>query len=303
MRKELKTSQTPSLTKYYPPLYHNHARLTDHSKAERRNISGGRDAERFVNIPVVFPIFGAKLSHNTVQVNVSLNSLPSYGELIAKILSAGESILWSLFEEDDDFAAAMRQAKTYWSVPGRVYFVWDFAPQIHFTETGCTLPSYGISEASYMSAEEFGEYLHAAYAGRISYILVATELTRGKITETGLEEPKQSQQEKKKAKGPDGKPPGGALLEEGSGSTTPQQQPLPKQASQTASSQGDAVKIGQQESAETGNTIHPGPHRYINFQGSKIAEEHERLGGVIAALIVMLWLLYPLARIINAFFL
>jgi hypothetical protein len=178
-----------------------------------------------------------------------------------KILRAGEGLLWSSSEEDrNDVSAALHELEKSILTPGCVYFVWDFAPQIHFKQTGYTMPKYGTTDAFCLDSEEFGEYLRAACTGRISYIFVATETMGDEVTGTSSEELEKSQQEKKDGKGLDGIL-SGTLSKEGSRSTAPLQQPLlPKQASQKASSQGNAVKIDRGESAGTGNTIHPGPH-------------------------------------------
>lgn len=308
MRKELKASQTPSLPSDHSLLLHDHPSLSDHSETERRNILCGRDTERFVNIPVVLPIFGAKLPHNTVQIKVSRNGPSTYDELIEKILSATEGLFRNLFEEgDDNLPAVLHQLERWMSTTCCVYFVWDFAPQIHFTKTGYTMPGYGTSEASHLGSEEFVEYIHAAHTGRISYLFVAVEITRDEVMDTGSKELEQSQQVKNEGKRPDGKPPA-TLSEKGGRLTTPLQQPplpcqttsaqketvvtdsklprtlsheggrstiplkqppLPKQASRTASSQADAVEIGRREPAGKGNTVRPGSHGGCTNTGAR----------------------------------
>ncbi|KAI1132085.1 hypothetical protein F5Y10DRAFT_261564 [Nemania abortiva] len=221
MRKELNTSKTPF------PSEDQSNRLD----AQERDISGGgQNAGRSVNIPVVFPICGEKKSHNTVQVSISLDSLPTYGELIRKISIAGEGLLRAFCEEDEGgSAAAIRELDRHISAPDCVYFVWDFAPQIHFAETGCTMPAYGTSDAFYLSSGEFGDCLHAAHSGRISYILLALEFTRGEATESDTESTR---------------------------SATPTQQPLLlTQEGQITSFQAGAVS--RPESTETSNVTRP----------------------------------------------
>lgn len=226
MRKELNIAQTPSPTNDHSLLSHGHHSLVDRLEIEMRDILGDYDAEEFVNIPVVLPIFGAKLPHNTVQIKISRNSPCTYGELIEKILFASEGLFRILFEGDDNkLAAALRHMERLMSTSSCIYFVWDFAPQIHFTKTCYTMPEYGTSEASHLGSEEFVEHLRAARTGRISYVFVAIELTRDKVTDPGSKELKQSQQEKKEGKGPDDKP--ATVSEKGNISTTPLQQPPP----------------------------------------------------------------------------
>ncbi|KAI1111575.1 hypothetical protein F5Y14DRAFT_453958 [Nemania sp. NC0429] len=193
MRKELNIAQTPSPTNDGPLLFPYNTGLIDRvTQTGRIDISAGQDAEEFTTIPVVFPIFGAKLSHNTAQINVSRSSPPTYSDLMETILSASEGLLMTLFEERNAvFSAMLGDLERSLSTSSCVYFVWDFAPPIHFTETGYTMPGYGTSVASHLGSIEFAECLRAAHTGRISYIFVAKTVAM----DTRLQKPKQSQEE------------------------------------------------------------------------------------------------------------
>ncbi|KAI1125182.1 hypothetical protein F5Y10DRAFT_284454 [Nemania abortiva] len=248
MRKELETSRSPSLAKDHTHLLHDHASSTDHLEARGWDNLGGRDAERFANIPVVLPIFRARVLHNTVRVAFSLDSPPTYSEFAEKIFHAAKGLVLQNFcdEDSDDYLAVIRALGGCLSTPGLVYFVWDFAPPIHFTETGnMEMPRYGISEASRLSPEEFRDYLYAVHAGKISYIIIPVEI-----------EHEQLQHEENNRNGSHGKPPGILPKKESRPPTPLQQSPLYKQAGQAASSREDEVKRGQQELALTGDATY-----------------------------------------------
>ncbi|KAJ8125703.1 hypothetical protein O1611_g7935 [Lasiodiplodia mahajangana] len=151
--------------------------------------SADRDPGKFLTIPVVFPVFGAKVPHNTVQATIRIRQFQSYYDLADEILYVGIGVLRKILGEDDDrVTEEMHKLGRSMSLLGTVYFVWDFAPQIQFTETGYSMPAYGTSEASCLSHEQLSEYLHTACTGRISYIFIAAEITPDGVKRTGLKE-------------------------------------------------------------------------------------------------------------------
>ncbi|KAI0535844.1 hypothetical protein GGR58DRAFT_423573 [Xylaria digitata] len=298
MRKASKTSHNLFPTRDSSPLSHDDASL----EAERRDISGDRDDERFVTIPVVIPNFEAEVSHNTVQVSVSLDSPPTYWGLLDEIMSASEGLLWSFVEGDgDEFATARREVER--CIYGHVYFVWDFAPRIRFTRTHYTIPRYGTSEISCLDSEELSEHLHAAHTGRIAYILVAIELTRDKVTENGLEELEQPQRENQKWKGTDSRLPETVpkeLSEErGKSTTSLKERPLAEQVSQTASSQGDAIKTGRRGPVRTGKTMHTRPYGKTKEEMTMTAY-FVFLGTMLLLYSVVRWLTSLCWQIVNS---
>ncbi|KAF2963279.1 hypothetical protein GQX73_g10302 [Xylaria multiplex] len=212
MQMPLETSYSLSQIRDCALLSHDDTGSVDSLETETSGISGDRDDERFVTIPVVIPKFGVQEPHNTVQVSVSLDSPPTYWGLLDEIVSASESILWGFAEGDDgEFATAKREMEKY--MHGRVFF--------------------------HMAHQQ---YLVLAQK---------SSLTQHEATGNISEELEQPQQEKQKWKRSDGKPPRTVpkeLSEERGKSTTPlRHQPLAEQTSQTASSQGDAGKTGRRE--------------------------------------------------------
>ncbi|KAI0964996.1 hypothetical protein F4678DRAFT_486006, partial [Xylaria arbuscula] len=210
--------------------------FTDSLWIGRKNNTDGQDTERSINIPVILSMVEAKGPLNTVQVNVSLSYPPTYGELVKNILYASRKISWNYFEEYDNRAQLISALENTMLGSGCVYFIWDFAPHIQFTETGYTEPGYGKTDAAHLSPEELVEYFHTVDTGKIKYIFVGLKVEREIPIKTSPKEPGHLQQKREQGKGVDSESPG-AVPEKSCRLTTPSQQPLlPKHKDQTASS-------------------------------------------------------------------
>ncbi|KAI0433449.1 hypothetical protein F5Y09DRAFT_351537 [Xylaria sp. FL1042] len=244
MTKELRIFNSFGLARYYhsPPFCDRAGSIHD-LQTEKKDDTEGRDAEGSIRIPVVLSIREAEEPLYTMQVSINLNNLRPYDELIHEILFAGRSIFRIYSEAYDDNFERIRDLQRAMLNFGCVYFIWDFAPQIHFTESGHTIPRYGKTDAACLSPEELVEYFRIAHTGRIKYILIRLQREREDAIKPSLKDLGHLRQEKEEARGIDSKSPG-ALLEKGRKQTTPsqQQQPLPRQGGQASSSQSNTTR-------------------------------------------------------------
>ncbi|KAJ3578271.1 hypothetical protein NPX13_g2292 [Xylaria arbuscula] len=140
-----------------------HESTTDDSSTENENSLGRLwSTENWADIPVVFFCRGAQNCNYTVPFSINI-----------------------AFSRDNrfDFQEKLLRASQYlpkrftWcgERPGRVFFVWDFAPQILSTKTGLNLPEYGITDTGLIQPHKLEQCFEAARAGRIRYILASLD--------------------------------------------------------------------------------------------------------------------------------
>ncbi|KAI0104215.1 hypothetical protein GGR51DRAFT_572692 [Nemania sp. FL0031] len=190
-----------------PPLPHNYNNFPNRPELPRIATPESQITRETFHVPVVFPVFGEGRLHNTVQVRLSRNRrYEYYNDFVDGLLTAGYNVLINVFKGNDDRAveARLELERCMLRPPGCVYFVWDFARPIKFTETGYTMPAYGTSSAFGLPPELLSEHFQAAYMKRISYIFIAVEITENGVGRPGLRElstlPRREKEEKKKEK-------------------------------------------------------------------------------------------------------